>query len=95
MASTIHKQILKATDIQTIRLPLHAEILCAREQGDHICIWYWCDPSEVVTKNVTIAVVGTGHAAPEIHEANYIGTAFLYGGSLVFHVFQRLYPEAK
>jgi hypothetical protein len=95
MTTTIHKQTLQVIDLQTIRLPLDAEILCAREQREHICIWYRFDPDKVVTKDVQIAVCGTGHPSPATEESKYLGTALLYDSSLVFHVFQRLYPEAK
>lgn len=91
MALTIHKAVLKAIDLQTITLPLGAEILCAREQRNDICIWYRCDPAQVVKRECQIAVCGTGHPAPPADEARYLGTAFLYGGDLVFHVFERLY----
>jgi hypothetical protein len=87
---TIHKQALAVTDIQTVSLPLGAEILFAREQHDAICIWYRCDSTQVVKHEVQIAICGTGHPCPPADEARYLGSAFIYGGGLVFHVFARL-----
>lgn len=92
---TIYKQALAVTDIQTVSLPLGAEILFAREQRDAICIWYRCDSDQVVKREVEIAVCGTGHPCPPADEARYLGSALIYGGALVFHVFERLYKEIK
>lgn len=88
---TIWKLALEATDVQTVSLPLGSEILCAREQGSDICIWFRCDPLQAVKKRVQIAICGTGHPAPAADETRYLGTAFL--GALVFHVFERKYLQ--
>jgi hypothetical protein len=87
---TIWKTVLKATDIQTIEIPPDARILCAREQHEQICIWYWCNPDHPKMPR-TIAICGTGHPAPPSHEGGgrYLGSAFLQGGQFVFHVFER------
>jgi hypothetical protein len=85
MAKTIWKSVLKPQDIQVIGVPVGAEILCAKEQHNEICVWFLCDPSEPkVTRQ--IAIVGTGHPAPD--DGRYLGTASLHGGSLMFHVFE-------
>jgi hypothetical protein len=81
---TVHKLQLLAIDVQHISLPAGAEILCAHEQYQQICIWYRCDPTNI-TESRKIAIVGTGHPAPE--DGRYIGTVFLRDGSIVFHVF--------
>jgi hypothetical protein len=82
--TTIWKATLKLTDVQLVEIPEGGEILCAREQHDQICIWYRCNPDARKVGH-KVAIVGTGHPSPE--DGNYIGTAFLRGGSLVFHVF--------
>lgn len=87
MAMTIWKATLSALNIQDIDVPEGAEILTARDQHNEICVWFKCDPSKPCTKR-RIAICGTGHPAPEIDR--YIGTGFLYGGQLVFHVFERV-----
>jgi hypothetical protein len=89
MAYTIWKAILKATDVQDIDVPDNAEMLTARDQHEQLCVWFKCDPSQPTTKR-RIAIVGTGHPAPE--GARYVGTGFLHGGQLVFHVFERPAP---
>lgn len=88
MNPVIWKQVLQAMDAQQVMLPEGAEILCAREQYEEICIWFRCDPSAEKLPRY-IAIVGTGHAAPG-PEGRYIGTASLRGGQLIFHVFERL-----
>jgi hypothetical protein len=86
MAYTIWKATLKAATVQYIMVPEHAELLTAREQNEELCVWFKCNPdNEVVHRQ--IAVVGTGHPAPD--GARYVGTGFLQGGQLVFHVFER------
>lgn len=87
--SVIWKQILAAADTQNIEVPVGAEILCAREQYEAVCIWFRCDPSpDKETRR--IAVCGTGHPAPSPDQGRYLGTAFLRHGALVFHVFEEI-----
>lgn len=86
MNRTIWKAVLKPADVQEIEVPAGAELLCAREQYEEICVWFRCDPTAAkVGREVTI--VGTGHPAPP--DGRYIGTASLCGGQLIFHVFER------
>lgn len=84
MNRTIWKATLVAADVQEIDAPVGAEMLCAREQHEQICVWFRCDPSAKTEKR-KIAIVGTGHPAPA--DGRYLGTAALHGGSLMFHVF--------
>lgn len=87
MQRTIWKTILKPADVQTIEVPEGAELLCAREQFEQICVWFRCDPSASKTQR-EVAIVGTGHPAPA--DGRYLGTAALHGGNLMFHVFERM-----
>ena len=89
MQQTIWKTVLKPIDVQEIEVPTGAELLCAREQYEQICVWYRCDP-DASKERRTIAIVGTGHPAPN-GEGHYIGTASLHGGNLMFHVFERVH----
>jgi hypothetical protein len=81
----IWKTVLQLVDVQEIALPAGAEILCAREQFEQVCIWYRCDP-KATPEPRKIAIVGTGNPAPSI-DGKYLGTASLRGGQLMFHVF--------
>lgn len=90
MNLTIWKATLKALDVQEVEVPESAEFLTAREQNETLCVWFRCDPSRRLTKR-RIAVCGTGHPAPS--DGRYIGTGFLMGGQLVFHVFERTHTD--
>lgn len=57
---TIWKTVLRPTDVQDVELPKGAQIICAREQLDDICIWYRCDP-EAPKELRRFAIHGTGH----------------------------------
>lgn len=83
---TIWKQILKAADVQQIEVPRGAEMLCAKEQFEQICVWFRCDPAEPFELR-SISVAGTGH--PATPDGRYLGTASLQGGQLMFHVFEK------
>ncbi len=89
MTATIWKSVLKAADVQAVMVPAGAEMLCAREQHEEICVWYRCDPEAEKTPRA-IAIVGTGHPAPNVGDGRYLGTASLRGGALMFHVFEKL-----
>lgn len=86
---TIWKSLLKPTDIQSIEVPIGAELLFAREQFEHIAIWYRCD-SLAKKERRDIIIVGTGHIAPSMQEGRYLGSAALFKGELIFHVFERI-----
>ena len=85
--TVIWKATLQPIDVQQIMVPVGAEMLCAREQFDHICVWYRCEPTAPLAPR-TLAVVGTGNPAPEA-DGRYLGTASLQGGQLMFHIFER------
>lgn len=84
----IWKTVIHLRDVQQIDIPNDAEILCAREQFEQICIWYRCNPVAPTSPRI-IAIVGTGNPAP-LDDAKYLGTAFLRGGQLIFHVFEKI-----
>ena len=85
----IWKAVLKLTPAQSIHVPEGAELLHAREQFEEVCVWFRCDPNAVLTQR-WIAIVGTGHEAPDA-DGRYIGTASLRGGHLMLHVFERVH----
>lgn len=89
MSYLVHKQPLVATDVQALSLPLDAELLCVREQHGSLCLWYRFEEAVKATQTVTLAICGTGHAAPSRLEGEYLDTVLMHGGSLVLHVFVR------
>lgn len=90
---TIWKYKLKVTDEQIIKMPLLAEILTVQGQGDDICLWALVNP-EAEKEDRTILVFGTGNPIPKTFEyhinAFYIGTAQMYNGALVWHIFEKI-----
>jgi len=85
MESTIWKSVLFPVNIQEIEVPAGAEMLCAREQNEQVCVWYRCNPMAAKEKR-TIEICGTGHPAPK---GRHLGTASLIEGSLILHVFEK------
>jgi len=85
---TIWKTALDTVSFQEISLPENAEILHVGEQFNKVCLWYRCEPYAEKTAR-SIAIIGTGHAAPDTDEGRYLGTASLDNGALILHVFIR------
>jgi hypothetical protein len=83
----IWKTNLKLIETQNIQVPAGAELLCAREQRDKICLWYRCD-TEAPPIYRRILIVGTGTAAEATIKARYLGTAITDGSQFVWHVFE-------
>ena len=74
-----------------VEMPKDAEILTIQTQNETPCIWALVNP-ENEKELRHFEVYGTGH---DIHydmgiERKYINTFQLYGGSLVFHLFERV-----
>lgn len=76
-----------STHVQTIDMPANAEVLSAGNQFDVICLWARVDPTAAMAPR-TFAIVGTGHEAPPPHEARFIGTVMMSGGTFVWHLFE-------
>ena len=90
MNKTIWKYTIDPTNL-TIEMPKEAIILTAREQGDNICLWVEVDPCKLLEPRI-FEVFGTGHDIPIDMgiERKYIGTAIIYSGTLIFHVYERI-----
>lgn len=88
------KQIWKfivTPDGAPIKMPKGAEILTVQSQGEQACVWALVDPNNEMEERY-FEVYGTGH---NIHydmgiNRKYINTFQLKGGSLVFHLFERV-----
>ncbi len=91
MIKSIWKFILVPDILVKVRMPVDTTILFVGEQNNKICIWAEVNP-EAKTEERNFEVYGTGH---NIHydmgtNRKYLGTAMLYSGSLVFHVYEYL-----
>lgn len=85
----IYKFPVKIEDLQTLKMPTGAQILCVQMQGQEPFIWALID-TQNIDKEYIFELYGTGH---EIHydmgtERKYIGTFQTHGGQLVYHLFQ-------
>lgn len=85
MSSVIWKWPLAVTDVQKISVPKGAQILTAQVQGDTLSVWALGD-TDVETEERLIRVIGTGNPIPT-NPGKFIATVQLYGGGLVFHIF--------
>jgi hypothetical protein len=90
MTKAIYKyKLYPRFGIQTVKMPVGAEILSVQEQQGSICIWALVNTSRVPIPNRVVDIIGTGI---NIHECELFGETFMYIGSvqmgvLVFHVF--------
>lgn len=83
---TIWKYPVAVVDVQTIGMPLGAEILTIQDQKGTPCIWALVD-SDAPLADREIRIAGTGHKINKSIK-QYIGSFQLGGGDLVFHVFE-------
>jgi hypothetical protein len=88
---TIYKYELKMKDFQHLLLPAEAEILTVQAQGNTPCIWAKVN-TESPLEERCFEMFGTGINIPSGMGVSrkYINSFQLFGGSLVFHLFERL-----
>lgn len=81
----IWKFPLQETDTQTLEIPQGYEVLSVDVQQGTPCLWVSVIPANPKT-DVVVHTVGTGHAY-HLPDQKFIGTYFMHGGALVWHVF--------
>lgn len=87
---SIWKFVLESQENQMLEIPLGAEILSTETQGDEIVIYALVNTEQTEKEYKDVRVYGTGVAIPDvITEYNFLGTANLYNGSMMFHVFYK------
>lgn len=91
MNKVIWKFSIMVEDSQTVEMPIGAQILSVGMQDENARIWALVDPSAHKEKRL-FELFGTGHPIPSGDgiERKFIGTLFIYGSSLVFHLFERI-----
>ncbi len=87
---TIWKFPLRLTDVQIVMMPAGADILAVGVQSEGIVMWARVDPAETKRQGYKVAIVGTGHPAPDQADSNYVGTVF--DGPFVWHIFTEKGP---
>ena len=85
---TIWKFPIKTTDVQKVKMPQGAQILCVQVQHDTPCLWALVHGPNSRAKERLIRIFGTGHEVEFPGGLVYIGTYQMQGGALVFHVFE-------
>lgn len=90
---TIYKYNITSDDEQRIEMPAIAQVLTVQCQNGHPRIWVAVDPDSPTLVR-RFRLVGTGHAfdTPD-GVIRYVGTFQLYGGDLVFHLFDLGYER--
>jgi len=85
---TIWKYPLEFQDVQTIRMPIGAEILTVQIQDGKPCLWAVVDVDDkVLTEPRFIIMYGTGHSMEVSSlDRKYIATFQIW--ELVYHVFE-------
>lgn len=89
MTKTIWKYEISPEKV-SIEMPKGAEILSVQIQDGNPCIWALVNPKNEPKEKV-IEIFRTGHEIPcDGIVRNFIGTFQMFGGNLVFHLFERL-----
>lgn len=83
----VWKFILNVDETQKIHMPAGARLLTVQPQGMEFCLWALVDTLAPLEWRV-IAIIGTGHAAPDYGDIKHISTFQLHGGALVLHAFE-------
>ena len=92
----VFKYLLRVSgDLVVLRMPKGARILTVHSQRElsgrnGLCIWALVDPGQTILERRTFRVAATGHEVADIQNKRFIGTVFLYSGSIVFHIFEEL-----
>lgn len=90
MNNTIWKYILNAGQVNNIDIPLGAEVLSVETQGDDIVLYALVNSVEKSKQQIEVRAYGTGHDIDvNLSDYNFLGTAKLHNGSLMFHVFYK------
>lgn len=84
---TIFKYKLDIGETQDMEFPKGAELLSAQAIGEDIFVWAKVDPEQQMEKR-EIRVIGTGHSVYADEKLRHLGTTQMFGGTLIWHVFE-------
>lgn len=88
MNKRVFKYPFDVQDDVSITMPKGARILTVAAQYDRPCVWAEVNP-DASPETRQFRLSGTGHALGNDEGLPYVGTFQLYGGMLVFHLFER------
>lgn len=83
---SIWKFELFTTDVQSVKMPLDAEILTVQMQNEMPYLWCLVDVEKEKAFR-EIRIIGTGYNIGKDFTGKYIGTYQVHEGAGVFHVF--------
>jgi len=83
---SIWKYNLETTDIQSVEMPLDAELLSVQTQGGEPQLWCLVDMEEPKALR-KIRIIGTGNPIEDGFNSKYIDTYQLKDGNFIFHAF--------
>lgn len=86
MAGVIYKYAIPGPGSGPVRMPKGAHCLCAREQGNEAFVWAIVDPSAELEARHFVAIETGKTNVPD--GSRYLGTAILFGGEYVLHIFE-------
>lgn len=88
---TIYKYWLTDENVQSVAMPEGARVLTVQAQLNSPHLWAEVDTEKPEVERI-FETFGTGHEMPYDTgiERVYVGTYQLHGGSLVFHVYERM-----
>lgn len=82
---TVWKAVIKHTEDARIKLPLGAKLVhVGLDSNEDPCVWYQCDPQQVIKEERQFGIYGTGGMVPDCWE--YVGT--FMEETFVWHVFE-------
>ena len=89
MAPVIYKYPLRRADEQTVDMPMGARVISVGIQnGTEIMVWAVVDPSRPrCPRRFWICPTGEELPLSMVSAKQFVGTAMIAGGMLVFHVF--------
>jgi hypothetical protein len=86
---TVWKYPVTIGDEFTLEMPLAAKVLTVQVQHGAPYLWALVDPANVdAMRTRRFRLAGTGHPIEDTDGLKYVGTFQMFGGSLVWHVFE-------
>lgn len=83
----VYRYELELIDQPVVPMPKGARVLSVSHERDRLECWVLVDPNVAEVELREFRVVGTGNPAPD-DLGEFIGTVMVFGGQLVFHVFE-------
>lgn len=90
MSHTITKHPVPISDVFTMVLPVHAEILKVECQRNQPMMWVLHTKNTNVIEVRHFRIYGTGHDIDHVDNLIHIGTFQMHNGDLIWHMFEEI-----